>query len=746
MIHNMGLAARGKSVSKKSANLASFGPVSPQCLKIRPVAAPWALLLIGMLSRPGLADEPSSAPPMLQEIVVTAQKFSENLQDVPLSVSAVTGKELSNWNATSLEQLQYSIPNLSAFQYGPGVEFIQIRGVATDVGGPTVGQYVDEMPITAPTVFSIYAPDIRLLDMQRVEVLRGPQGALYGEGSMGGTIRYITASPSLTQYSSSLEMQGGSITDGGTSYRADGVLSVPLVQDVLGLRLVAGYERDGGWIDDPATGHSNINTTDVTTVRGKLLFKPTDRLKLSLLVLHQKLSQPNQNFAIDSKTSPTLGLVPTPNDHVYDLVNGVANFDAGPVLITESAGYLDNRMTEQFDLTSLYSPALPTLLMLFGLPQGSITQVAYPDHIGTRTLNDELRFSSSAPGPFNWVAGAFYQKTSVSNDSMALTAPGALPVSLLADDTANQNSEYAIYGEAGYQLTQHLNARVGVRYYEDHEDQTSASVNVGSPAHDYGNARFHSTNPQFNLRYEFSQTSMAYFNASKGFRSGGFNLTSAGRDVVKIPPTYGPDSLWTYELGTKQELLDRRLAFDGDVYYTDWKDVQSTSFVPGSVIEVVENAGKVNGWGTDLSARAQITTDMTLSVSYGWNNLAFRTNTAEANIGDPVDNAVRNSYSASFDYRPPLSGSLSGLFAVQYQHAGPAQISLRDFGGEVIHLPEHNTVNARVGFDWNQYELSLFSDNLFNDRHVIIPGPYGVLSENVELQPRVIGLNLQAHF
>lgn len=739
MVHNMGLAARGKSVSKKSPSLASLGPVPLQSLKIHSVAVPWALLLIGMLPRPGLADELSSTPPMLQEIVVTAQKFSENLQDVPLSISAVTGEEIGNWNATSLAQLQYSIPNLSAFQYGPGVEFIQIRGIATDVGGPTVGQYVDEMPITAPTVFSIYAPDIRLLDMQRVEVLRGPQGALYGEGSMGGTIRYITASPSLTDYYSSLEMQGGSITDGGTSYRADGVLSMPLVNDVLGLRLVAGYERDGGWIDDPTTGQSNINSTDVTTVRGKLLFKPTDRLQFYLLVLHQKLSQPNQNFAINSQT---FGLVPTPNEHVYDLVNGVANLDAGPVLITESAGYLDNRMTEQFDLSSLYSGVFP----LLGLPQNFITQVAYPDHIGTRTLNDELRFSSSARGPFNWVAGVFYQKTNVSNDSMALTAPNTLPFSLLTDDTENSNSEYAIYGEAGYQLTQHLNARVGVRYYEDHEDQTSASVNVGVPANDYGNARFHSTNPQFNLRYEFSRTAMAYFNASKGFRSGGFNLTSAGGGVVKVPPAYGPDSLWTYELGTKQELLDRRLSFDGDVYYTDWKDVQSTSFVPGSVIEVVENAGKVTGWGTDLSARAQITTGMTLSVSYGWNNLAYRTSTAEANVGDPVDNAIHNSYSASFNYRRPVSGALSGLFIVQYQHAGPAQISLRDYGGEVIRLPEHDRVNARVGFDWNQYEVSLFSDNLFNDRHVIIPGPYGVLSENVELQPRVVGLNFQAHF
>jgi iron complex outermembrane receptor protein len=715
--------------------------LAPTCFRA------WALLscsVLLVLPRWGLAEEAQpntdgTGEVQLQEVVVTAQKFRERLQDVPLSVSAVTGQDINAWNATSLEQLQGSIPNLSAFQYGPGVEFIQLRGISTDVGGPTVGQYVDEMSITAPTAANIYTPDIRLLDMERVEVLRGPQGALYGEGSMGGTIRYITASPSLTQYSSFAEMEGGSITGGAANYRADGVLSLPLVQDMLGLRLVAGFERDGGWIDDPLTRQSNINGTDVTTVRGKLLFKPSDQLQLSLLVQHEKMNQANQNFGTNGET---FGTVPTPNDHDYDLVNGVLSYDSGPVLVTESAGYMDSHMKEQFDLTSLFTPVLAAL----GEPPGYVTQIAYPDQIDTRILNDELRFSSPIAGPVRWTAGAFYQRTDVSNDSTTVTAPGSLPFSLLANTESNINSEFAVYGEGSYQITQQLDALVGLRYYGDHEDQRTTSVDVGYPGNDYGNATFHSTNPHFNLRYEFSDTSMAYLNAAKGFRSGGFNLTSAGGGVVPIPPTYAPDSLWTYEIGTKQELLDRRLEFEGDVYYTDWQNVQSTFYAPGSAIQVVENGGKVDGWGTDLSARAQLMTGMTLSASYGWNNLAYRTETVDKDIGDPVDNAVHNSYSASFDYRRPIAGSLGGLLRVDYQHAGPSQITLRDYGGLVLHLPEHDRVNFRTGLDWSHYEVSVFAENLFNDRRVIIPGPYGVLSGNVEMQPRVVGLNLQAHF
>jgi outer membrane receptor protein involved in Fe transport len=711
--------------------------------RIRVSVFGWALAALSALPVAALAQEQSTPtgdtnPPQLQEIVVTAQKFRENLQDVPLSLSVITAKDLNAWDATSLEQLQYAIPNLSAFQYGPGVEFIQIGGIATDVGGPTVGQYVDEMSITAPTSLDVYTPDIRMLDMQRVEVLRGPQGALYGEGSMGGTIRYITASPSLTDYYGSAEMEGGSITDGGESYRADGVLSVPLIQDVLGLRLVAGYERDGGWIDDPVTERSNINATEFSTFRGKLLFQPTQRLKLSLLVLHQKSDQANQNLGFNGQI---FSAVQTPNDHQYDLVNGVADFDAGPVLVTESIGYLNSRMLEQFDLTGLYSPVLTAL----GLPPGFITQIAYPDNIGEHIINDELRLSSSATGPYHWVGGVFYQKTSVSNNTTTTTAPGSLPFTLLSDDAFNTNSELSLYGEGSYQITQNLDALAGLRYYEDHEAQQSTSVSVGFPSNDYGNARFHTLNPHFNLRYEFSEASMVYLNAAKGFRSGGFNLTSAGEGVVKVPPTYAPDSLWTYQLGTKQEMLDRRLAFDGDVYYTNWEDVQSTAFAPGSAIEYFENGGRVSGWGTDLSLEARPVAGMTLSASYGWNNLEYRTKTADKDIGDPVDNAVHNSFSASFDYRRPVTESVGGLLRVDYQHAGRAQVTLRDYGAN-IDLPEHDTVNARVGLDWGNYEVSLFSDNLFNDRHVILPGPYGVLSANVELQPRVVGLNLQAHF
>lgn len=677
---------------------------------------------------------------MLEEIVVTAQKYAQRLQDVPLSVSAVAGDEINARGATNLEDLQYSIPDLSAFKYGPGVEFIQIRGIASDVGGPTVGQYIDEMAISGVNSYSLYSPDVRLIDMDRIEVLRGPQGTLYGQGSIGGTVRYVTASPSLTEMSGFVEGEGGAISDGGGSYRVNGAVTLPLVQDHLGLRLAGGYERDGGWIDSTTAGLANVNGADIKTGRAKLLLQPGDDLKVSVLFLHQDIDQNNQNFGIGGKTDAAVN---TFDNSRYDLINGVVTYDLGSMLVTESIGYLDNHLEDQFDLTPYYLPVLGPLL---GLPTGYITQIGYPATIDTRTLNDELRLSSQGQGPFHWTAGGFFQRSDIENDSLAHTAPAALPFSLLQNEVTSRSAAFSVFAEGTYKITSQLSALVGLRYYRDRESFDADTISFGLPTHDSGRATFHTVNPRFNLNYEFSSTSMVYFNAAEGFRSGGFNLTSAGMGVYPIPLTYKPDSLWSYEVGTKQQLLERKLELTASVYYNDWREVQSNFFAPGSAIEVVENGGKVTGWGTDLAVSAHPVAGLTVTASYGWNNLAYRTQTADKDVGDPVDNAVRESYSASVEYRHLVFGATNGFVRADYQHAGTAQITLRNFNDDIVHLPEHDRVNARLGLDFGRYQAAIVATNLFNDRHPVIPGPYGVLTENVEESPRMIGLNVTARF
>lgn len=676
--------------------------------------------------------------PQVSEVVVTAQKTEQRLHDVPLSITAVTSSEIAARDVTALQDMQYSVPGLSSIHYGPGTEFVQMRGVGAISGNGVVGTFIDEMPIGTDLAGTTI--DIRMYDMQRVEVLRGPQGTLYGEGSMGGTIRYITADPVLDRFAGNIEGQVGSVTDGGTSFKTDGMLNIPIVTDKVGLRLVAGYERDGGWIDSLVTGKKDINSDTIKTIRGKLLIAPTDATKLTLMVAHQEFDQENQNFGADRQTAADAY---QPASGRYTLVNGVLNQDIGSLKLVQSVGYVHQTGGSTSDLTPFF---LPVLEGVFGVPPGLIDQVAYLQAYSTRIWTSETRISSDGAGRFNWTGGLYLRDGKLrSGPSVVTTSPYDFPLTLLSNDETFHNTSYALFGEANYQITDKLNALVGLRYFNDHRRFDATSVSFGFPALDQGDSTFHSVDPRFNLAYAFSPTSMVYANVAKGFRSGGFNLTSAGGGVYTVPPTFDPETLWTYEVGTKQQLFDRRLEIEAAVYYTDWTDVQTYGFAPGSTLSITLNGGKVTGWGFDGSAILHVAPGLNLSGSYSWNNLAFDTNTPDKAAGDSLDFAVHNSASFSVDYRRPMTATIDGFARADYQHAGPSTVILRNFG-TFIRTPARDTVNLRAGVDVGQVELGLFATNLFDNDKPVIPGPFGVITENVEQTPRTIGVNIKASF
>lgn len=683
---------------------------------------------------PALAATPTTpSPPVLEEVVVTARKREERLQDVPLSISAVTAEEVAARGVTNLENLQYSIPGLSVSAFGPGQENIQIRGVAAILGRPTTGLYLNELSISGDDANNVL--HVSLLDMQRIEVLRGPQATLYGEGSMGGTIRYITTPPDLSSYSGQLEAEGGQVYRGGGSYRGALIANLPLVTDKLGLRLVGGYERDGGWIDNTYFGLSNVNGLATTTVRGELRARPIEGAELSILYAHQENRQNYSNFAIDHTSTAT---VPTYYRDTYNLVTATLQYDLGGVVLVEAPGYIDHNTQEQFDFTPYLQPILVAAL---GVPPSFAAQIFNPETEWTRSFSNELRIASRGSSKLKWTVGTFYRSSKMDQTSEATTAPGTFPFELLNLPANLKSSSYSAYAEGEYQLTSSLNFLAGLRYYHDSERIYANQVSFGVPAVTAGEQSFHSTNPRFNIRYRFSADAMMYLNAAEGFRSGGFNVgTPPG------PQTFAPDHIWTYEIGTKQQLFDRKMEFDGAVYYSNWTDVQSAFFPPGTAgIVVTENAGRAAGWGTDLSVAVRPLDGLTLTATYGWNNLEFKTNTADKKVGDPVDYAPSKSASASIEYRRPIAGKSAGFVRADYQYVGQAQVTIRDFD-EIVPLPSRSTVNLRTGVDLGSLEISVFGTNVFNDSKSIQIGPYAAVAQNLEQQPRTVGVTLRAHF
>ncbi|MFV3074958.1 TonB-dependent receptor [Niveispirillum fermenti] len=669
-------------------------------------------------------------PVILEEIIVTAQKRMERLIEVPLAITAVTGAEIERRGVASLRELQYAVPGLSLVETAPGQERLQIRGVSATNGLPTVGQYLDEMPTSIDD--NTQSVGLRLIDMERVEVLRGPQGTLYGEGSMGGTIRYLTANPDLRDFGGRLEGQLGRVTDGGTAGRVSGVVNLPLVKDRVGLRVVAGYEDTGGWIDSTVTGKKDVNAARIFTIRGKLLAEVTENLQASIMVLHQDQKQDYQNYGTGRQTSAPLAAYNNPN---YDLVNAVLRWDLGWGSLLNSFGYQKAENSTMTDLSSVYVPLLP----VFGYPAGTITSVGLGSDSSTEIFSNEIRLAS-APGIVEWTVGLYGRRLDREGVSRTVTAPGTMAFDLISAVATSKSEAGAVFGELAWNVSDQLTVTGGLRYFYEKRTLTAVSASFGNPAINENSGDFSSVNPRVNVSYKFSPDGLVYASVAKGFRSGGFNSAATGG-----PADYDPEKLWTYEVGTRHQLLDNRLIVDAAAYYNDWQGVQSSFFPVGAAIGYITNGGKVQGYGIDASLTARPVSGLTVSATYGWNDLSYKTASAEHAVGDPVDYAVQESWSGYIDYRWPLSESLDGFARLDYQHAGRSAIINR--GSNVnVRIGARDLLNARIGVDFGNFELSLFADNLTDVSRPVIPGPYGVILQDVEQTPRIIGVNFKTGF
>lgn len=681
-------------------------------------------------------------PVTLEEIIVTAQKREQRLIDVPLSVTAMTGTELAERGVSNLLQAQYAVPGLTLSEFGPGQQRAQLRGVGTQGGSQglaTVGFYLDEMPINIGAGAGL---DVRLLDMERVEVLRGPQPTLYGEGSMGGTIRYVTAKPDLNEFLGRVAGSWGSIEDGSETYRAEGMLNLPLVADKLALRLVAGHENLGGWID--TASRADVNEAKITTVRASLLFQPVDGLSVSLLALHQEQEQGYQNFASKDRTTTTV--YPSRNDDRYDLANLVVSYDLGAVTLLSTTGYLKRKPNSGFDLTSYFVPVLEGS---FGVPPGFITSVGQSSSATTRMWTEEVRLTSNGDGPLRYTVGAYYRDPKTEQQQITLTAPGALPFELLGGQLRNESEAWAVFGDVSYAFTDRLEVLVGARYFEDERSFDNTTTQFGFTSTEVRAAKFDTVNPRFNVSYKTSDDGIVFFNAAKGFRSGGINSFSAGLGA-QVEPTFGPEKLWSYEVGTKQQLLDRRLLLEASVYYNEWDDFQAQTVVPGSVIAIFANSGKASGPGADLSLTLRPIKELTLSATVGYTDMEYDTNSPDRYKGDTMDMVAPWTWSTSLGYERPLAGDMTFIARADYLHTDGYELTLRNFIFPPGTSPFHQTdkrdvINARVGVNFGTFAAYLFVDNLSDDGGTLYP-PVGTVLEPILSQPRTVGIELRADF
>lgn len=673
-------------------------------------------------------DAPAAEEAGSPDIVVTAQRREERIVDVPISISAIGSRDIERRGVTSLDSLQTSVPGLRLVDIGVGTQRIQLRGISQFLGLPTVGNYIDELSINNFAAGGV--SDMRLLDMERVEVLRGPQPTLYGEGSMGGTIRYVTASPDLTRISGSAEGQVNTVDGGEAGYRAEAVLNLPLVEDKVGIRFAAAREQVGGYVDVPAG--NNVNDARYTTLRGKLLLKPSDAFTLSLLVQHQVANQAYKNYSEENYDSDAV--VASPLRQSYTLGNLVATYDFGPVTLLSSTGYLRNKSRSVDDSGEYYN------MFVFGAPV--LTSAVGESATRLSKFSQEVRLTTNATGPFRLTAGAVYVHGRTNSDLSGGSEP-AIPGLDYVISGPQISKSWAVYGDLGYDITDAIKVEVGGRYFHDRRSSDTVleipSLGLSSPTVQSGS--FDSFNPRASISIKTSADGTIYANAAKGFRSGGFNTVTS----PLTPPTYGPEKLWSYEIGTKQALFDRRLFLEVAVYYNDYKGVQAV-FPQSATISATTNSGKASGPGVDVTLQGKVMRDLSISASVGYSHLRFDTTGIDRRKGEPLDLVPDWTWSAAIDYEPLIGGETRLLAHLDYGYSDKARITLHSPVLDQVSFTESRAVlNARLGVDLGRLKPYVFANNLTNTSRIVNPA-FGAYFEPVYTRPRTIGAGVRVQF
>ncbi|RLD78413.1 MAG: hypothetical protein DRJ10_10390, partial [Bacteroidetes bacterium] len=540
------------------------------------------------------------------EIMVTASKRSERIQDVPQSISAITGRGLEQMGATDAAIYMNALPGINLQSPSPAENDITIRGIAPGAGwSATVGFYIDETPITE----SALQPSVTSFDVERIEVLRGPQGTLYGEGSMGGTVKIIPFQPNLGKYEFKFDPQFSSTSEGGSNYQFNGVANIPIIKNKLAVRATGFYKKEDGYIDNINLGIDNINTFETSGGRFSARYLASEKLSFTASAIFSKSEiggQYTANENLEQSTSVRENM--TDNMSLYNL-SGF--YDLSFANLTVTGSYYERETNQVVDL-GFFLPEVNPLLGMFGLEPR--TGLWTDNKTKFKVYNAEARLVSSGDGPFKWTVGAFYKNYDMSGSNLGDTeAPLAEDeISFIVEtifgipgvtesfinDATRKVEQVAGFGELSYDISEKLNVLAGIRIFNEKREFSSYNwglfpilLSGGQVPSEVLTDKANETviNPKFTLTFKPTTSIVSYLTASKGFRSGGQNL-SAGLFPDSPPTSYDAESLWNYEFGLKSVLMDGKLIANAALFYNVWTDMQVQTRNYAS-LTITENVG-----------------------------------------------------------------------------------------------------------------------------------------------------------
>jgi outer membrane receptor protein involved in Fe transport len=731
----------------------------------------------------------ATSPGALGEIIVTATKRAENLNKVPISIAALSPEAMAESGVKSFRDVAALVPGIefdSVSNWGPNLSNIAIRGVNSTIGTSTTGIYLDDTPIQSRVQsFSYIGQPLPLTwDLERVEVDRGPQGTLFGAGAEGGAVRFIPTAPSLTHFSGLAHSEVSETQDGGISYETGIAAGGPLVDNSVGGRIGLWYRKEGGYVDraDPFTGTTvdgNVNRSESKAARIALEYRPVDTLTITPSINYQSQQTHDSGTFYEALStskekqfnSGRLLRQPT-TDSLY-LASVKLEVDLGFADLTSVSSYYHREASTLFDNTNL----MGALLGGYGNPSGAAYPTDYsqaaPGYINLKHsfISQELRLASSdAHSPLAWVAGVFYSRVRQEDNESIDSPVFGPPNPILYTDQNILDTQVAAFGQLDYRATERLKLTAGVRVADvkyDAVQLVSGVLNGGVPPEASGNSRETPVTPKIGASFQYNEDNLFYFSIAKGYRVGGVNTPLADYCNVSTPApkTYNSDSVWSYEIGAKDTLMDGHLQVDTSVFHIDWKNIQQPVLIPSCGFEYFANLGSASSNGFDLALSALIGAHFRAGLSAGYTN-AHYTKTILINGIVTVDkgNAIGTvpqvpspwNVTASAEYELDVVNDwrvklrLEDVFHSKnpgpFASNDPAAIS---YAPDIPANPSTNVLNFRLSGEYHQFEVEAFVNNLANSTPFLNRGqdtPASDLFYRTTLRPRTIGVGAYWHF
>ncbi|GGZ74005.1 TonB-dependent receptor [Paraglaciecola chathamensis] len=702
-----------------------------------------------------------------ERVIVTSRKRSESMNDVPISINVVGEDLIENLGAVDFTDLLGVVPSLTAYENGPGRTRLSIRGVANGGGNDndtqnqeTVGIYLDEIPISMGGM----NPELALFDLKRVEVLRGPQGTLFGAGSMTGTVRLVSNDPDLSKFEGKYELSASKIEHGSNNKSVKALVNVPIIDNELAVRVSGYYLDNGGYIDNSLTGEKNLNDGLSKGAKLSALYIPTNELSVEFSYIHHDYSDDGRPVDIDS-TPLFVRDYPSFDgfDDTMDIANLTLTYDLDWAELTSSSSYFDRSIVNPRSLDLLFESALPP----------GITPHELIDFTDSEVFVQELRLASTTDSDLQWTVGAYADKKDVFYEN-TFPVPGAdailgVPSSAFGapedhlfygfDDLTVKT--YALFGELYYDIGD-LSITAGLRYFnweQEIEFYQSGLFNGEANSDTRPKGKVDGYNPKLNVSYHLNRDNLIYAQAAKGFRYGGINgaipesvcadeLAQVERDGGDTR-FFDPDEIWNYEVGVKGSDTQGTVSYNATYFHIDWSDMQtSRSFECGFGFK--ENVGDATSKGVELEVTVKPLDGLVLSAGGAYINTTLDADVPnlDAQKGDAAPFVPEISFTTSAEYSTELNKDLEGFGWVNVQYTDDRSTEFSEQNSNYRKMDAYTVANMRLGIRFSGYEISLFANNMFDDDGVVraIGRPPFDPPASIRVTPRTIGMTFRGGF